>query len=569
VPPCPGPAELTVLTSQEGLAGVQAAIPGFERSEPARLGTTCFAVDVTAYAAPTDYDAWRGLESRWDTRALGTVGPRPDVWIPGSSAEVAPVRQGNGPRLTSLGSVASSPLVAAVPDGLVTGPLAKLPKLGSTWRAIYGTLRQAHAGLAVPDPAVSETARLGIAGLYPALTPDQQRGIESSGSFPADSTSLLCGAAQAAENAENAETAANAGTAGKAGTAGRPPADAYLVSETALFASDADQLTGGTCATLTERPAPLTAYYPDGAVALDFPFVTLNWGDGSETGGGGAAGRRALSGYETDFFRWLTGRAQPVLASLGLRPPGCGRFSLPPDGVAGAVPGCGPASLPTAAAVASAQASFEQAQAPARIVIGIDDSGPMEPYLPQITAAVDSELGSAATHLGAGDSFGIWKLPGDRKGQTEQQLVPFGPADVASGRVRAGVGVLTGHGHSADYTVLKRAGKRLYAQPVTDPEPGNSVILLTDGDGYPQGDPDGSSQLSVIGSFDRPPPGRSAIKLYIIAFGPEGCAESPPNTASQSLAAFADATGGTCLQANGSDPGRLLAQLLDQISTGR
>ena len=130
------------------------------------------------------------------------------------------------------------------------------------------------------------------------------------------------------------------------------------------------------------------------------------------------------------------------------------------------------------------------------------------------------------------------------------------------------MGVLSGHGHSANYSMLQRAGRLLYAQPAPGPPPSNSVILLTDGDGYPAGDPDGSSEVSVIGYFDRPPAGRSAIKLYIIAFGPAGCAESAANPAGQSLAAFADATGGTCLQASGADPDRLLAQVLDQISTG-
>jgi hypothetical protein len=229
---------------------------------------------------------------------------------------------------------------------------------------------------------------------------------------------------------------------------------------------------------------------------------------------------------------------------------------------------CGAASRPAAAAVAAAQASFGDAQAPAHTVIGIDVSGPMQPYLPKITAAVDAELGPDATHLGGRDSFGIWKLPGDRDGQIDQRLVAFGPASEASAGVRPGVGVLTGHGHSANYSMLKRAGRLLYARAGTDPPPSNSVILLTDGDGYPRGDPDGSSAVSVIGYFDRPPTGRSAIKLYIIAFGPEGCAATSANPASESLAAFADATGGTCLQANGADPDRLLAQLLDQISTG-
>jgi hypothetical protein len=544
VPPCAAPTELTVLTSQEDLAAVQAAIPGFEQNESARLHTSCYAVDVTAYAAPTDSDAWRGLETGWGALALSTAGPRPDIWIPGSSAEVrqvSEVRGHNGPRLTSPGSVASSPVVVAVPAGLVRGQLARLPKLSSTWGMIYNALSEEHIGLALPDPTVSETALLGIAGLYPSLTSAQEREIESSGSFPADSGNLLCDAAQTTEHGQ------------------RPPPTAYLVSEAALIASNDNQLTGGACATLTRRPAPMTAFYPVGATALNFPFVTVNWGRHAAVGS-------SLGGYETDFYDWLTGSARSKLTGAGLRPPGCGSFSHAWAGITRHVSSCGPTNLPTAGAAASARDSFQEAEAPAHIVIGIDDSGPMQPYLPQITAAVDAELGPKATHIGSRDSFGIWELPGERKGQIDQRLVPFGAASATKDQVPAGVGVLAGHDHSADYAMLKQAAQLLYAQSASGPEPSNSVILLTDGDGYPQGDPGGSSQVSVTGYFNQPPPGHSAIKLYIIAFGPEGCAES--ETGSQSLAVLADNNGGTCLPASGADPTQLLAQVLGQISAG-
>lgn len=543
-PTCAIPAELTVLTAQEDLGAVQAAIPGFERSEPARLHTACYPVDVTAYAAPTDDDAWQGFQQGWDPTALKTVGPRPDVWIPASSDELATVRENNGPPLTSFGSIASSPLVVAVPAALVSGPLARLRQLGTvtTWDSIYTALSQTRAGrtyldLALTDPARSEAARLGIAGLYPALSLADERQIESSGT-PPDSGDLLCDAAQKAEQ----------------GTS--PPAAAYLVSEAAMIASNHGELTAGACATLTLPPAPLTAFYPAGAAALDFPFATVNWGGDTPTSA-------VLSRYETDFYDWLTGQARSTLIGSGLRPPGCGRFSRPPPGVAAACPATG---LPTVTEIDNARYSFQNAQAPAHIVVGIDDSGPMDPYLPQITAAVDAELGPGATHIGSEDSFGIWELPGDQ-GQIDKQLVGFGVARVTEGQVPAGVGVLTGHGHSADYAMLTNAGELLYRQPAAASEPINSVILLTDGDGYPQGDPGGSSQTIVTGHFNLPPPGHSAIKLYIIAFGPEGCAETE-SAPGQSLAAFANATGGICLPANGADPDQLLEQVLGQISTG-
>jgi uncharacterized membrane protein YfcA len=538
VPPCPPPVELTVMTSQQTLGTVQAAIPEFERAEPARLHTACYAVDVTAYAAATDYDAWHGFETGWGAATLSAVGPRPEIWIPDSSAEVTAVREHNGPQFTALGSIASSPLVVAVPSDLVTGPLARLPRQGkrTTWLSIYAALSHDHIGLAMPNPAVSETALLEIAGLYAVLTPAEKRGIESSGSFPADSGSLLCDAARAGEQGDH------------------PAATAYLVSEAAMIASNTDQLAAGPCAALN----PLTAFSPVGAAALDFPFTAVNWG-------GSATVSTRLSRYETDFYNWLTGPARSKLTGSGLSPPRCGRTSQARTGTD--IPGCGAANLPTAAEVTQALDSFQAAQAPAHIVIGIDDSGPMEPYLPQIVSAVDHELGKGATHIGRRDSFGIWKLPGDRKGQIDQQVTGFGLAAATEKRVLSDVGVLSGHDHSADYAMLARAGTLLYGQPTARPESTNAVILLTDGDGYPQGDPGGSSQLSVTGDFDKPPAGHSAIKLYIIAFGPEGCAESE-TTSSQSLSYFAEAAGGSCLSANGANPQQLLAQVLSQISTG-
>jgi hypothetical protein len=190
----------------------------------------------------------------------------------------------------------------------------------------------------------------------------------------------------------------------------------------------------------------------------------------------------------------------------------------------------------------------------------------MEPYLPGITATVDAELGQGGTHVGRGDSFGIWSLPGPGK-QTEKRMVPFGPAESVRSQVAGRLGVLKGHDHSANYDMLADAAGLLYAQPSASPEPVSSVILLTDGDGY-AADPGGHNAISVAGTFDRPPAGHSPIRLYIIAFGPAGCAETGTGLGSPSLSALANATGGICLQAGGSDPRQLLAQVLSQISAG-
>jgi len=537
VPPCPAPAELRVLASAEDLAGIQAAIPGFEQAEPARRHTACYLVDVTAYAAPSDSAAWSGLANGWGHAALSGDGPRPDIWIPGSSAEVALVARRAHGRVRSLGSVASSPLVAAVPDDLLAGGVSGL-RSSISWRDLYTALSARDIGLALPNPVLSETGRLQIAALYPALTRIQQRAIEAPGSFPPDSGNLLCAAAQSTDDSAGAATRT-----------------AYLVSEAALIASNDQQLTGAACATLTGAEPPFTAFYPAGAAALDFPFTLVSWG----------AADPVRHGYELDFYRWLltSTAARTELAGQGLRPPGCGKIGRA-HGVLASVVSCAPADASAGAAVTRALASFQQAQAPAHILVGIDDSEPMQPYLPQITAAVDAELGIHGQHIGRRDSFGLWVLPG-RAGQTYRQLVAFGPASARQPQVPLRLGILTGHAHSANYDMLASAAGLLYRQPAGRPAASNSVVLLTDGDAYPH-DPHGHTSTSVTGQFDLPPAGHSRIKLFIIAFGPAGCTQAAAG--SLTMAAFADATGGTCLQANGSDPRTLLAQVLGQISAG-
>jgi hypothetical protein len=541
VPPCAAPTELRVLASAEDLAGIQAAIPVFEQAEPARRHTACYLVDVTAYAAPSDSSAWSGLADGWGPAALSGDGPRPDIWIPASTAEVALVADRAPGRVRSLGSVASSPLVAAVPDDLLAGGLSGL-RSSITWPDLYTALSARGIGVALPNPVLSETGRLQIAALYPALTRVQQRVIEAAGSFPPDSGNLLCGAAQATDDTSRAA-----------------PRTVYLVSEAALIASNEQQLTGGACATLT-RPEPrLTAFYPAGTAALDFPFTLVNWSGTSA----------ARQGYELDFYHWLvtSPAALAAIAGRGLRPPGCGAISGASHGILARAMACAPGGAPGGAAVSRALASFQQAQAPAHILVGIDDSGPMQPYLPQVTAAVDAELGPAGQHIGRRDSFGVWTLPG-RAGQTDHQIVAFGPASATQPQVPARLGVLTGHAHSAVYDMLANAARLLYRQPVGRPAASSSVVLLTDGDGFPPGDPHGHTSTSVTGQFDLPPPGHSPIKLFIIAFGPAGCTQTAAGVANLTMAAFADATGGTCLQANGSDPRTLLAQVLGQISAG-
>ncbi len=549
VPSCPVPVELPVLSSAEGLPGVLKAINEFEQDERAISPQACYAVDLTAYAAPSDAAAETALESGWGTGTLSASGPRPAIWIPASSLEVDTVMTALAnagspvPPPHAVGSIATSRLVIAVPTTLVGGQLYGTAASDSM-STVYKVLSSNHISLELPSPLQSETARLGIAQLYPRLTLADERAIEASGDFPADSATLLCAAAQAAQQAH---------------AAGRPPpATAYLVSGAAAAMIDAGQLTGDACPAVTPGapPLPLTALPPSDAPSLDFPFTTLDWG-------GDPAAQQARQRYEMDFYNWLTGPAgRAALTAGGLDAPGSGTSSQPSDSEMG-----------------SALASFKAAQAPAHVLVAIDDSGPMEPYLPQIEAATADALvtgapartspASTGSPLGPRDGFGVWAFPGPGAA-THAEPVPFGSATAARlASVAASVSGLRAHDHSAQFDLLADAADVLLNQRPggNGDKPINSVILLTDGDSQAE-DPRSSDFGNVTRISLRPPglPAQSRVKVFVIAFGPAGCAQTP-TTAAQSLAALATTTGGTCVNASG-DLTRQLSLLISQVAGG-
>ena len=112
--------------------------------------------------------------------------------------------------------------------------------------------------------------------------------------------------------------------------------------------------------------------------------------------------------------------------------------------------------------------------------------------------------------------------------------------------------------------LIDAANHVLYTQrrvfPGAGKPPINSVVLITDGDGYSGQDPDGGTAARVQTLFTSPPFGESRIALYIIAFGPAGCTPTFLNLAKD--------TNGGCYPAAGGDPRQLLKQALDQITGG-
>jgi hypothetical protein len=487
------------------------------------------------YAARSDGDAVTDLESGWGPGALSADGPRPAVWLPSSTEEVRTITDAAGsaaPQLKDKGSTASSPLVVAIPNSLITRDnIYGAERLGN-WGTVYTMLQRNGIGLSVPNPEQSATGSLGITGIYADVASSQKGKIAASGNFPTDGGMLLCSAAQAAEQ-------------------GHPSSSAYLVSTATLEQYANGQLAEGACPTLSTPFPALTSLAPSDAASLDFPFVTLNWASGS------SAAAQRTSQYELDFDQWLKGPGQSVLQSYGLWPPESALTS--PD-----------FPLPAPSQLQKALRLFTAKAPPAHILLAIDDSGPMEPYLQQISAAATEVLGTGkATSIGSGDSFGIWAFPGTGS-SAYQPLVPFGNG-TASQRDAVSVSTsrLSAHAHSAEFDLVTDAAWAMVPPGPTPAEAKSSVILLTDGDGNSDGQDPGRHTLVSVEALLNPLVGatHSLLRVFVIAFGNTGCAQAPPGSPRDTLTALATASGGTCVDA--TDLGQQLGQLVSELSVGR
>jgi hypothetical protein len=504
---CPSPTELRVLASSEVLAPLQSAIHAFEQDERAVFRSPCYTVDITAYAAADDKAADAGMTGAWSL----ADGPRPDIWIPDSSEEAG--RAGKGNRgLSPLRSIGSTPLVIAVP----TARGAALAAAGPT--ATLGQLYQAAStGLTfqLPNVRLSEAGRLGIAGLYRSLTPAERTRIGATGSFPTDSASLLCQAASAAD----------------------PAPAAYLVSSLAVRASNDAALGAAACPGQQAGPGWLSTFRPAGGTVLDFPFATVSWP--------GVPVSAAKATAERAFYDWLTGDGVSVLREAGLEPP-VADPALPPSGT-----------------ISSAVSGLTRTQPSARILLAVDDSAPMQPYLGQIGQAVSAVLGPQAqgSNLSARDSFAVWTFPG-RDGQgTDRALVPLAPVTPAQrAKVPKAVAGLSGKGHSAQFDLVYDAALSLATRAPR--QSASSVVLLTDGDISPV-DAHGTNMVKTITTLDQ-----LRVKVYVIAFGPAGCGETPSGLFYDSLTWLAQAGGGTCVNAASGGLAQQLAQDISTLSTG-
>ncbi|GAB3799591.1 substrate-binding and VWA domain-containing protein [Micromonospora zhanjiangensis] len=549
---CDQPTELAVLTTPEGLTTARRLVDAYTM-DSARRHQGCPTVGAHVYAAPAD-QAREALRGGWQGSALRSIGPRPAVWLPGSSRYALgdPAVSSNGllvaaPRV----SLAATPLVLAVPSRTLP---ENAQRTGLTWTDLLDGLPALGLapGVARPDPLRSVTGEFATVAMYASAGGDPSRLAE-----PAVDPGLA-----PASRIREIES----GVATALDTGGYPigdaldllcrqrgldrPAAALALTEQQVVQYNSGEPLGDRCPGAGEPPPErtLTALYPSDTLHLDQPLIELRWKDQSA--------RQAAQ--VTELRSWLT--AEPgkrALTSAGLRPPNwpvsgplSERFGARSDVVF-------PPVQPTDRVLSDARTNWQAAQRPGRVLLLLDGSGSMrEPVGPAGPTRFDVAtrgVGRLSDRMGARDEFGLWVFHGP--GRTPQRLLPF-----AAGGVTAD-GTPRRDAVAAALRTVRPAGDTPLYRAIVDgvgalgpagPDRVRAVVVLTDG--VDEGSDVTAEQLVAAGRA-------AAARVFVVSVGEARCSAPP-------IRQVTGSTGGACYETDFTSLASRLDALVDTLWSG-
>lgn len=274
---CPPPVELVVLTSADQRPALDTAMAEYADERAGEAGQ-CAPVRVSLGAAGGAEEVrallargWQGDGQELEGYRDLTMGPRPHVWLPDSSADLALLEHGaetSAPlEIVDHGSTRVTPLVVAYPTGVggvdACAPTGSEPAGVS---ACLGSVEEAGLRLARPSPRASTSALIHTQAAYAALAPDgseeETRRVEtavtSAGLDAEGDLALLC--------------ALRRDQTGSGRTA-------VLTTEQAVQTYNSGAALGPGCPAVGGPvDAPLSAAVLEGVADLDHPFVELDWG---------------------------------------------------------------------------------------------------------------------------------------------------------------------------------------------------------------------------------------------------------------------------------------------------
>jgi Ca-activated chloride channel homolog len=562
-PACVAPFELRIAATAEIVPVIEMLGSTFEQTEQL-TPEGCLRVHVRVYSVPSAGVAYRAFVAGWpderggvpgqeDNNPVRDVGPEPDVWVAGSSAEVGRVqdtlRQDNRTDPTFLysnaqgqvRSVARTDVVLALPDRQARAYGWPDPSLA--WNDVRRDILRGRLRLRRANPSTSTTAALGTAALYlasggrldsarpdvSALAHDLERQIAPSGD---DTSSVLCELRQLAQRGK--------------------PLPAVLLPAKAVIDYSQGRGLSPDCDVPDGKPAPLRAFFLPTTPHLDYPCVVISSSTWSSLNGAPPEGARP---YETVRQSWAERlcsflanakngqfmRAYGFRDNLGVTPSNDTEGALGHSGVY--------QPRPTASQLTTAIDLWTGAKRPARVLQVLDVSGSMTTTFSglggtRLSAATDAAR-QTLKQMSPEDQFGLWSFSTELdRGRDYRQLVPVGrmsePVGGTSRRQRAerALAELRPANDTGLYDTIFDALEAM--EPGSGPNMVNAVVVLTDG---ANDDRHQTHSLSDVHELTK----RSRAELMVIALGEASCG---PNSELLTLTQDSD---GLCLDAGRSN----------------
>jgi Ca-activated chloride channel family protein len=530
-----GSLPLRVAASPDQADLISSAAANYVRNRPT-VNDRCVDLQVRPVGS---VEAAGALAKGWDE---ATMGPRPDVWVPASSAWAEQLElqlEASGqPDVLSFDrpKVATSPLVIAMPKPMAQAlgwpgralgwsDLLKVLADPAGWKT-FGHPQWGAFKLGKTDPTISTPALEALIGtVYTATGQGSDVSVETLAKRREEIGRLIVGVDRApgpegdtpASLLGNLQRADEGG--GALGFLSAVPLDEKSVLD--YNQGNPSGAPGGIDQAATPK-VPLVAVYPkEGTLEADHPWIVLRapWVDDAKRQA--AAGflhylqsAQVQAPFQRAGFRSSTGEpGSQVSVANGLLPD-------QPRQILG---------LPDARVIVAAVESWKAARKRSNVLAVFDVSGSMkEPVAGTNATKMDLVRAAAvrATYLFAGESnLGTWEFSTNLDGSKDWlERVPIGPVDarLSGGKTRREVLLASAatlqatNGDTGLYDTTLAAFRFMKAHYA--PDRLNLVVLLTDGI---NDDPGGGINLKQLLGRLKAERGGQAVRIVTIAYGPD------------------------------------------------
>jgi hypothetical protein len=444
--------------------------------------------------------------TEWDSAALG---PRPNLWIPTSSFELAPL-SGKGVINGEPRSLANSPIVLALAPETATA----LESANAGWQSLGDTTLALPVGSPQTIMATQAIAAAAAGAGTGPVTVEQAKSSQVTSALSALASQFQSLPTPPATTAD----ALAALTSGAPDTVTAVPAIEQSIAQSAN--------------------ADMTAFSPSGATPLaDYPAVIVAGGGIDETASRAAA-------QFSEFMR--TAEQSQIFVDAGFRVEGKSvpdLGALEPTQITSTLT---PASAETAAALNAVIANPVSVRS---TTILLDTSTSMTADM----AAVSAALGSQLVRSPDASDVGLHAFPGTSATASERVVVPGAPLNADQrAKLTASLNNLRIDGKTTKYPALAEAYKE--ATSGYDADRTNSVLLVTSA-ATDESTMTRAELLSAIASATDP---ARPVRVDVLVVGASGDAST--------LQDVSDRTGGTLIRVNPNDSAAMSAAVADLLS---